>query len=56
MIEEKPTLLPPIVTLTRVVDELSDDSWLSMTSVVVAPEHAANLNDAGEFFAAHNAG
>jgi hypothetical protein len=42
MIEEKPASLPPIVMLTRVVDELSDESWLPMTSPVVAPAHAAN--------------
>ena len=56
MIEEEPTSLPPIVMLTRVVDELSDDSWLLMTSLVEAPEHAANLNDAGELAVAQRAG
>ena len=56
MIEEKPTSLPPIVMLTSVVDALSDESWLLMTSLVVAPEQAANVNDAGELAFAHSAG
>ena len=38
-----------MVMLTRVVEELSDESWLLMTSPVVAPEQAAKVNDAGEF-------
>jgi hypothetical protein len=42
--------------LTRVVEELSDESWLLMTSLVVAPEQAAKVNDAGEFAAAHSDG
>jgi hypothetical protein len=53
MIEEKPASLPPIVMLTRVVDALSDESWLLMTSLVLAPEHAANVNDAGELAFPH---
>ena len=56
MIEEKPTSLPPIVMLTRVVAALSDDSWLLMTSPVFAPEHAAKVNDAGELAFAHRVG
>ena len=56
MIEEKPTSLPPMVMLTSVVDALSDDSWLLMTSVVRAPEHAANMNDATGLAVAHSAG
>ena len=56
MIEEKPASLPPIVMLTRVVDALSEDSWLLMTSLVVAPEHAAKVNAAGESGLAHRAG
>jgi hypothetical protein len=46
MMPEKPTSLPPTVTLTRVVDALSAESWLFMTSVVAAPLHAANVNEA----------
>src|SRR6185437_8529064 len=53
--EEKPASLPPAVTLTRVVEELSADSWLLMTSLVVAPLHATKVNDAGELAAAHRA-
>lgn len=44
----KPTSLPPIEMLTRVVDELSAASWLLLTSPVVAPEQAADVYDAGE--------
>jgi hypothetical protein len=53
MIEEKPASLPPIVMLTRVVDALRDESWLLMTSLVLAPEQAANVNDAGELAFPH---
>src|SRR5689334_8752240 len=56
IIDEKPTSFPPMVMLTRVVEELSDESWLLMTSLVVAPEQAAKVNDPGEFAAAHSAG
>src|SRR5258708_40140025 len=56
MIEEKPASLPPIVRLTSVADEVTDDSWLLITSVVLAPEQAANVKDAGELAAAHSAG
>lgn len=56
IIEGKPTSLPPMEMLTRVVEELSEDSWLLMTSLVVAPEQAAKVKDAGEFAAAHSAG
>ena len=40
MMLEKPTSLPPAVTLTRLVAELIADSWLLITEVVVAPEQA----------------
>src|SRR6266571_2729795 len=56
MIEEKPASLPPIVRLTRVAEEVTDDSWLLITSVVLAPEQAANMKDEGELAAAHSAG
>ena len=56
MIEEKPTSLPPMVMLTRVVAALRDDSWLLMTSLVLAPEQAANVKDATELAAAHRFG
>src|SRR6201996_9868269 len=54
--EEKPASLPPMVTLTSVVEGLRAESWRLTTSVVGAPEHAANLNDAGELAFAHSAG
>jgi hypothetical protein len=53
MIEEKPASLPPMVMLTSVVDALRDESWLLMTLLVVAPEHAANVKEAGELADAH---
>src|SRR5215469_12779782 len=56
MMEEKPASLPPIVKLTSVVEELSDESWLLMTSATLAPEHAANVKDVTELAAAHSAG
>jgi hypothetical protein len=56
IMELKPASLPPIVKLTRVVEELSVDSWLSMTSGTVAPEHAWNENGAAWLADAHSAG
>jgi hypothetical protein len=56
MVEAKFASLPPIVTLTRVVDALRVESWLLMTSEVVAPEQATNENDATEFADAHREG
>jgi hypothetical protein len=53
MIEEKPTSLPPMVMLTSVVDALSEESWLLMTLLVVAPEQAANVKELAELAAAH---
>jgi hypothetical protein len=41
--ELKPASLPPIVKLTRVVEELSVDSWLSMTSGTVAPAKQSSI-------------
>ncbi len=38
---ENPTSLPPIVMLTSVVEPDSAPSWLLITSVVFAPEQAA---------------
>jgi hypothetical protein len=49
MTSTNPTSLPPAVTLTSVVDELSALSWPLDTLVVVAPEQATNLNDDGAF-------
>ena len=54
MIELKPMSLPPMVMLTRVVLADSDDSCELFTSVVVAPEQAAIVYEAGLFCAAHN--
>jgi hypothetical protein len=45
-----------MVRLTNVVAELSEASWLLMTSLVVAPEQAAKVNDAGELAFAQSAG
>ena len=56
MIEEKPASFPPTVKLTRVVEELSAESWLLMTSATLAPEQAAKVNEVTELAAAHNAG
>ena len=39
-----------------VVDAVSEESWLLITSLVLAPEHAANVKDAGELSFAHRAG
>src|SRR5215831_10613480 len=51
---EKPTSLPPIVMDTSVVAGDSAESWLLITSVVVAPEQATKANEAGAFAFAHN--
>ena len=56
MIEVKPVSFPPIVKLTRVVEELSAESWLLMTSATLAPEQAAKVNVLIELAAAHSAG
>jgi hypothetical protein len=46
--------LPPIEMLTSVVDELSADSWLALTSVDFAPEHATEVYEAGACALAHS--
>src|ERR1700761_1293460 len=51
MTDSKPTSFPPAVTLTSVVDELRADSWLLITSAVVASEQAAKVNEAPLAFA-----
>ena len=56
MTVEKPTSLPPMVMLTSVVLALSDDTWLLITSLVVAPAQATKLNEAGSFALAHCCG
>jgi len=53
---EKPASLPPMVMLTSVVAALSADTWLLITSEVVAPAQAAETNEAGEWAAAHCSG
>ena len=53
---EKPASLPPIVMLTSVVPALSADTWLLITSAVVAPAQATETNEAGELAAAHCSG
>ena len=53
---EKPASLPPIVMLTSVVPALSADTWLLITSEVVAPAQATETNEAGELAAAHCSG
>src|SRR5260370_24371504 len=47
MTREKPASLPPMVRLTSVVLALSADSWLPVTSAVVAPAQAMETNEAG---------
>jgi hypothetical protein len=42
-----------MVMLTSVVLALSDDTWLLITSLVVAPAQATKLNEAGSFALAH---
>jgi hypothetical protein len=49
----KPTSLPPAVTETSVVAGLSADSWWVRMPRVVAPEQAANVNEAGWCARAH---
>jgi hypothetical protein len=39
--------------LTSVVEALRVESWPLMTVLVVAPEQAANVKEAGELAAAH---
>jgi hypothetical protein len=53
MIEEKPASFPPTIMLTSVVEGLRVESWLLMTVLVVAPEQAANVKEAGELADAH---
>jgi hypothetical protein len=53
MIEEKPASFPPTIMLTSVVEALRVESWLLMTVLVVAPEQAANVKEAGELADAH---
>ena len=53
---EKPASLPPMVMLTSVVAALSADTWLLITSEVVAPAQATETNEAGELAAAHCSG
>jgi hypothetical protein len=45
-----------MVMLTSVVLVLSADTWLLSTFAVVAPEHAAETNEAGELASAHCSG
>jgi hypothetical protein len=52
----KPASLPPIVMLTSVVPVLSAATWPLMTSDVVAPAQATELNDEGEWLPAHCSG
>jgi hypothetical protein len=56
MMVEKPTSLPPTEMLTRLVAELSADSWELITLDVVAPEQATETYEAGACAAAHSAG
>jgi hypothetical protein len=51
-----PASLPPTVMLTSVVAELSAPSCPDATVAVVAPEHAANVNELVPFAAAHSFG
>src|SRR5579859_7697932 len=56
MTPENPASLPPMVRLTSVVLVLSADTWLPMTSAVVAPAQAMETNEAGAFAPAHCSG
>ena len=47
MVLEKPASLPPMVRLTSVVLALSAETWLPVTSEVVAPAQATETNEAG---------
>src|SRR5260370_40541813 len=47
MTREKPASLPPMVRLTSVGLALSADTWLPVTSAVVAPAQAMETNEAG---------
>ena len=42
----KPASLPPTLMVTTPVDDDSADSWLAVTSAVVAPEQATNVSAA----------
>ncbi len=53
---EKLVSSPPIVMLTSVVLALSAETWPLRTSDVVAPEHATDVNEAGELLSAHRTG
>ena len=46
---EKPASLPPIVMLTSVVPALSADTWLLITSEVVAPAQATRRTRRGSW-------
>lgn len=48
--------LPPTVTVTRFVVELSADSWSLRTSAMVAPLHVTSFNVYSGFVAAHSLG
>ncbi len=41
---EKPASLPPMVIVTILVSEVTDEIWLFITSVVLAPLHATNVS------------
>jgi hypothetical protein len=56
MTPEKPASLPPMVRLTSVVPGRSADTWLPVTSAVVAPAQATETNEPGAFTPAHCSG
>jgi hypothetical protein len=56
MVDAKPTSLPPIVTLTSSVLEVSADSWLDRSVLVVAPLQATERKDFGECAVFHSPG
>src|SRR5260370_9962765 len=56
MTRARPASLPPMVRLTSVVLAVSADTWLPVTSAVVAPAQAAETNEAGAFTPAHCSG
>jgi hypothetical protein len=56
MTSAKPASLPPAVTETRAVEELSGASCEERTELVVAPEQAVKAKEEGALALAHSCG
>src|ERR1044072_8714296 len=52
----KPASLPPMEMVTSAVSDVTAETWLLSTSLVTAPEQAANANDEGPFAWAQSCG